>query len=85
MLTDSVIRLTNDYFDDKDPSFGLNENQIIFSSDRTAGRYEKNYNLFSYDITTHQIDYLTYNKFNNYNPILSPDKKILTLLLMLME
>lgn len=75
LLTDSVIRLTNDYFDDKDPSFGLNENQIIFSSDRTAGRYEKNYNLFSYDITTHQIDYLTYNKFNNYNPILSPDKK----------
>lgn len=76
---DSLVRLTNDYYDDRDPSFGLDDNQIVFSSDRTAGRFEKNYNIFSYDLTSHKIDYITYNKFNNYNPVISPQKTKLSI------
>src|SRR5690606_35213438 len=73
--TDEITRLTNDYYDERDPSFGLNENQIFFSSDRTAGDYEKKYNIFSYDLSTKKIEYVTYLNSNNSSPILSPDKK----------
>jgi hypothetical protein len=70
-----VKRLTNDYYDDRDPAFGLTKNQIIFSSDRTAGEFEKKYNIFSYDLNKNNIEYITYLNSNNSSPILSPDKK----------
>ena len=73
IIQDSVSRLTNDYYDDRDPSFGVN-GQIYFSSDRTSGTFEKNYNIFCYDLSTKKISYTTYNQYNNYNPILSKDK-----------
>ncbi len=71
---DSLARLTNDLYDDKQPTFGKTDNQIIFSSDRTGGKYEKFYNLFSYDLNSHEIKYVTYLKSNNLAPVLSPDK-----------
>jgi len=74
-LNDSLIRVTNDYYNDVNPVFGLNENQILFSSDRTAGIYEKKFNIFSYDMDTHQIGYITYLDCNNFTPVISPDKK----------
>ncbi len=77
ILTDSLTRLTNDIYDDEDPSFGLNDRQILFSSDRTAGKYEKKYNLFSYDLDSRRIEYVTYLDANNYSPVLSPDKRSL--------
>lgn len=70
-----LYRLTNDYYDDRDPVFGLNNNQIIFTSDRTGGEYMGKYNLFSIDLKTYEIDYVTYLDANNYSPTLSPDKK----------
>jgi hypothetical protein len=72
---DSLTRLTNDYYDDRDPSFGINDNQILFSSDRTSGVYQKKYNIFSYDRNNQVIKYVTYNNFNCYSPIIAPDKK----------
>ncbi|OGU76522.1 MAG: hypothetical protein A2V93_02550 [Ignavibacteria bacterium RBG_16_34_14] len=72
---DSLKRLTNDYYDDRDPSFGLDENQILFSSDRTSGEFEKKYNIFNYDLNTNRIEYVTYLNSNNSSPIVSPDKK----------
>lgn len=75
MVNDSLIRLTNDYYNDVNPVFGLNENQILFSSDRTAGIYEKKFNIFSYELDTHRISYITYLNCNNFSPILSPDKR----------
>ncbi len=77
LATDSLERLTNDYYDDRDPSFGFNDNQVLFSSDRTSGKYMKNYNIFSYNRKTHNIDYVTYFNANNYSPVLSKDKKTL--------
>jgi hypothetical protein len=58
---DRVKRLTNDLYDDLDPSFIPNTNRIIFSSNRTHDtlraaakpEFEKlnnNYNLFVYDL-----------------------------------
>lgn len=72
---DSLKRLTNDYFDDRDPSFGIDNNQVLFSSDRTSGDFEMKYNIFSYTLNDHEIKYLTYINANNSSPIVSPDKK----------
>ena len=71
---DSLTRLTNDYYDDRDPSFGL-DNQVLFSSDRTSGKFEKKYNIFSYNIENNKIEYVTYINSNCSSPVLSPDKK----------
>jgi Tol biopolymer transport system component len=75
--SDSLTRLTNDYYDDQNPSFGINDNQIIFSSDRTAGEFEKKYNLFSYDLSSHQIKYVTYLDADCFSSRLSPKKDLL--------
>lgn len=75
--TKSLNRLTNDFYDDKDPSFGLSSTEIIFSSDRTSGRNEKKYNLFTYDISNNQIEYLTNINANSYTPIISPKRDYL--------
>ncbi len=77
METNQLTRLTNDYYDERDPVFGITDSQVIFSSDRTAGKYERYYNLFSYDLSTHQIDYITNMPANNSSPVFSPDKKTL--------
>ncbi len=74
IANDSLVRVTNDIYDDRDPIFGLTENQIIFSSDRTAGVYERKYNIFSYDLNTNEIKYLTYFDADTFSPALSPGK-----------
>ncbi len=74
LVSAKLYRLTNDYYDDRDPVFGLNDRQIIFSSDRTGGAYQKKYNLFSINLDTYEINYITYINANNYSPVLSPNK-----------
>lgn len=73
---DSLVRLTNDYYDDRDPCFGITD-KIIFSSDRTAGEFEGKYNLFSIEIRSKEIKYVTYANANFSHPILSQNKKYL--------
>jgi hypothetical protein len=75
LVNEQLYRLTNDYYDDRHPTFGLHDDQIIFTSDRTGGKHEKKYNLFSLDINTLKIDYITYLDASCFSPILSPDKK----------
>ena len=77
VVEDSLSRITNDYYDDKAPIFGLTDDQIIFTSDRTGGEYQKKYNLFTVDINTYEIRYVTNMNANNHAPALSPDKKSL--------
>lgn len=67
----NISRLTNDYYDDRDPCFAENDSSIIFSSDRTSGKYEKTYNIFSYDVTDKRIKYVTYLGANCYSPVIS--------------
>lgn len=76
--SDSLIRLTNDYYDDRDPAFGFSDEEtVIFSSDRTAGKFKGKYNLFLLDLATREIRYITYENANFYNPVLSPSGKYL--------
>lgn len=60
---DKVRTLTNDLYDDLDPSFIPGTNRIVFSSNRSSdtlktakppqfGRMPENYNLFVYDLDT---------------------------------
>jgi hypothetical protein len=74
LLSDQLYRITNDYYDDKDPTFGVTEQQIIFASDRTGGTFEHKYNLFSCDLNTYVIKYITFLDANNFTPVISPDK-----------
>jgi hypothetical protein len=71
---DSLKRLTNDYYDDKEPVFSPDNRKIIFSSDRTTGIYEKKYNLFSFNTATNEIAYITYLDADSHQPLLTPDK-----------
>lgn len=75
--TDILLRLTNDIYDDRDPSEGLNNNEIIFSSDRTSGENEKKYNLFTINSGSGEIKYVTNLNSNNYTPMVSPDRSFL--------
>jgi hypothetical protein len=75
--TDYLTRVTNDYYDERDPSFGITDEQIIFTSDRTAGKNARYYNLFSYDLKSHDIKYITNLPGNVSSPVLSADKKTL--------
>ncbi len=76
--TESLLRLTNDYYDDRDPCFGfVDENCIIFSSDRTSGKNKGKYNLFIIDVETREIRYITNANANIYSPVLSPSEKYL--------
>ncbi len=72
-----LFRITNDYYDDKDPVFGLNDQQIIFSSDRTGGTYQKKYNLFSINLNDYKIEYITNMNANNHSPEISLQKNSL--------
>jgi hypothetical protein len=72
-----LLRLTNDYYDDREPVFSADNSQIIFSSDRTSGRYEKKYNLFQLELNSLKVSYLTYLNADFHSPVLSPDKKSL--------
>ncbi len=77
---DRTRRLTNDLFDDLDPSFIPNSNTIVFSSNRTTdsvstkvANYNKlsaNYNLFLFnlDSTTTEVSRVTNTLSKDYHP-----------------
>ncbi|MBK8550861.1 MAG: PD40 domain-containing protein [Ignavibacteria bacterium] len=71
--SNDLKRLTNDYYDDRDPDFSPDGNFIVFSSDRTTYGNEKSYNLFLYNLKTGSIDYLTIGKQIDYAPHFSND------------
>jgi hypothetical protein len=73
LLTDELLRLTNDYYDDREPVFA-STNQIIFSSDRTNGEFAGKYNLFTYNFSTKINSPVTYLNANSSSPIISTDK-----------
>jgi len=75
--TGSVQRLTNDYYDDRDPAWDPASDRIVFSSDRTPYGVKGKYNLFMYDLETGAIDYLTFGDENYYSPAWSRDGSLL--------
>ncbi len=73
--TQTLEKLTNDFYDDRDPAWSPNGKYIAFSSDRTAmGKYGA-YNLFVYHLESGDITYLTFSKHNDLTPCWSPDGK----------
>ncbi len=69
---DSLSRITNDYYSDRSPNFSLDGNSIIFSSDRTDGKYKGKFNLFERSLSTGAISYLTYCDADFSAPQFSP-------------
>ncbi|MEK6569948.1 MAG: BamA/TamA family outer membrane protein, partial [Bacteroidota bacterium] len=76
--TKALHRLTNDYYDDRDPAWSPSGDNIAFSSDRTAFGEKGKYNLFLYDVKSSKIDYLTSGNENYHAPSWSPDGRWLT-------
>lgn len=68
-----VKRITNDYYDDKSPVW-LDNQTIIFTSDRTSGCCEKKYNLFSLHLTDFRLYQITNVNANIYDPVISKNK-----------
>lgn len=71
--TNSLKRLTNDYYDDRDPDISPDGRYIVFASDRTSFGMEQSYNLFLYGVEDGSIDYLTVGKQIDHSPHFSPD------------
>lgn len=75
IAANSLTRLTNDYYDDRDPDISPDGRKIVFSSDRTSYGYENNYNLFVLNLDDNTISYLTSGAHVDYSPQYSPDGK----------
>jgi len=69
-------RLTADRYNDTDPSFSPDGSRIVFSSDRTPFGPDDAMNLFVYDVTTHDIRYLTYGAWHDEGPRWTSDNVI---------
>jgi hypothetical protein len=75
--TRELRRITNDYYDDRDPAWSPQGDKIVFSSDRTPYGIQNKYNLFTYDITSGAIDYLTFGPATYSGPAWSKDGSML--------
>ena len=82
LKTGKATCLTDDYYDDEEPSFSPDGKFIAFSSDRPISSSEDSvdyeyghYNLYLYDLSLQKITPLTENQGNNTSPDWSPDGK----------
>ncbi len=73
--SNQLIRLTDDYYEDKAPTFSPDGKKLVFSSDRTQFGENWYYNLFIYDLETDLIYYLTSGEYQDNTPVWSPDGK----------
>lgn len=85
---DRTRRLTNDLYDDFDPSFIPNSNTVVFSSNRTNDTTNtiikgikdipNNYNLYAYDLdtTTNIVHRLTNTLSKDYYPLALDNQNI---------
>jgi hypothetical protein len=66
-------KVTNDYYDDRDPAWSPGGDKIAFASDRSPSGKDGKYTLFLYDVQSGAIDYLTYGNDSYSGPAWSPD------------
>ncbi len=71
--TDTLRKLTNDAYDDRDPAWSPDGETLAFSSDRTAFGEDGSYNLFTLDLESGGIDYVTYGPQVDLAPHWGPD------------
>ena len=74
----ALQRLTNDYYDDREPAWSPDGKTIVFSSDRTPLGKNGTYNLFTYSVETKQIQPLTYGAASYTAPSWSPSGRYLS-------
>ena len=72
---DNLIKLTNDFYDDIDPTWSSDGEKIYFSSDRSDLGSKWAYNIFVYNIKNKDINYVTYGKHRDLVPLNSPSGK----------
>ncbi len=75
LRSQELIRLTNDYYDDKDPCFSPDGRYLVFSSDRTEFGDKWSYNLFVFNLQNGLIYYVTTGKCQDNSPVWSPSGK----------
>lgn len=73
VATRDLVKLTNDFYDDRDPAWSPDGTTIVFSSDRTPFGPDGRYNLFTFDLATNEIRYLTYGDESYVAPVWSRD------------
>lgn len=71
--TRTLIRLTDDFYEDRDPAWSPDGDVIAFSSDRTIYGPAGRHNLFLYHLATSRIEYLTIGDYTDLSPAWSPD------------
>lgn len=72
---EQLIRLTDDFYEDRAPSFSPDGQRLVFSSDRTQYGDDWCYNLFIYDLKSNLIYYLTTGLRQDNTPVWSPNGK----------
>lgn len=74
LLTEKLLRLTNDYYEERTPVFSKNDDEVIFASDRTTGPNKGYINLFRISLSRLDINYITDLPMNIEAPRLVPGK-----------
>jgi hypothetical protein len=70
---ESIIQVTDDYYDDVEPSWSPDGNYIIFSSNRTDTGPAGGYNIFAMNVNSGEISYITFGRQKDLAPVFSPD------------
>ena len=73
LLEDSLVRLTEDIYQEKDPTWSKEGKTIVFSSDKTFYGQEGFQNLFCFELASGEIKQLTFAKAHDLNPSFSRD------------
>lgn len=68
----SLLRLTDDLYDDRDPAWHPSGRYLAFASDRSLAGREGAMNLFLYDLETSQTRYVTRGDRKDFAPDWSP-------------
>lgn len=73
LKNDKLERLTNDYYDDRNPSFSPDGNFVVFTSDRTNRENKFYYNLYLIDIRDLSLTNITLLEANQAFPTFTED------------
>jgi hypothetical protein len=72
-MSEKLSRLTNDYYDDRDPAWSPNSRYVAFTSDRGIYGADTKYNLFVIDLHENTMSYLNPIATTEMAPAWSPD------------
>ena len=77
---ETLVRLTDDFHDERDPAWSPDGTKIAFASDRgcsAGGGPMRDYDLFAVDVETRKVELLVATPGREESPAWSPDGKVL--------